>query len=119
MIHVILVTKYRRKILYGDFRNDVKQSLYCASAKHHWYVKRMETDGDHVHILLQYNPTDSVTTIIATLKQYSTYDLWNKYHEYLIQYYWKKRILWSDGYFAATIGQVSQTTIEHYIESQG
>ncbi len=24
--------------------------------------------------------------------------------------------LWSDGYFAASIGQVSQTTIEQYIE---
>ncbi|RRG00353.1 MAG: IS200/IS605 family transposase, partial [Lactobacillus sp.] len=26
---------------------------------------------------------------------------------------------WSDGYFAASIGQVSQSTIEHYIENQG
>ena len=25
----------------------------------------------------------------------------------------------ADGYFAASIGQVSQTTIEHYIENQG
>ncbi|MBO6159361.1 MAG: transposase, partial [Firmicutes bacterium] len=31
----------------------------------------------------------------------------------------KKRILWSDGYFAASIGQVSQEIIERYIEEQG
>ena len=33
--------------------------------------------------------------------------------------YWKEHTLWSDGYFAASIGQVSQATIEHYIENQG
>ena len=30
-----------------------------------------------------------------------------------------EKFLWSDGYFAATIGQVSQTTIKRYIENQG
>jgi putative transposase len=32
---------------------------------------------------------------------------------------WKRQILWSDGYFACSIGQVSQKTIEHYIQNQG
>lgn len=44
--------------------------------KNHWYVKRMETDQDHVHILLQYNPTDSITRIVSILKQHSTYLSW-------------------------------------------
>ena len=36
----------------------------------------------------------------------------------LKQHYWKERTLWSDGYFAASIGQVSQETIERYIKNQ-
>ncbi|WP_235985980.1 transposase [Clostridium vitabionis] len=31
----------------------------------------------------------------------------------------RKRILWSDGYFACSIGEVSAATIKKYIESQG
>ena len=37
----------------------------------------------------------------------------------LLHHYWKEKTLWSDGYFAASIGQVSQETIERYIEHQG
>lgn len=119
MAHIILVTKYRKKLFFGDFRNDVKQYLFDTCREHHWYIKRMETDKDHVHILLQYSPTDNIANIVSVLKQHSTYLAWKHYPRYLRKYYWGGRVLWSGGYFAASIGQVSQTTIEHYIENQG
>lgn len=119
MAHIIFVTKYRKKLFYGSFRTDIKQYIYDICVKHHWYIRRMETDKDHIHILLQYNPTDCITDIVSRLKQESTYLAWKHYASGLKQQYWKNRILWSDGYFAASIGQVSQSTIEHYIENQG
>ena len=79
----------------------------------------METDKDHIHILLQYNPTDSIKNIVSLLKQKSTYMAWINYNNILKRCYWKEHTLWSDGYFAASIGMVSQTTIERYIENQG
>ena len=44
MVHLIFVTKYRKKIVLGDFRDAVKQYLFDTCVKNHWYVKRMETD---------------------------------------------------------------------------
>ena len=119
MVHLIFVTKYRRKIFYGEFRNDIKQCLFDICQKNLWYVIRMETDKDHVHMLMQYNPTDSITKIVSKLKQMSTYSMWIKHPDILLKYYWNTKTLWSDGYFAASIGQVSQDTIEKYIEQQG
>lgn len=119
MVHLIFATKYRKAILTGAFRNDLKQAMFETCRKHHWYIRRMETDRDHIHILLQYNPSDSVTGIVSILKQCSTYSAWQKYPDMLSNYYWKERTLWSDGYFAASVGQVSQKTIEHYIANQG
>ena len=119
MVHLIFVTKYRRILFTGTFRKDIKQYLYDACCKYHWYIKRMETDQNHIHMLLQYDPTDPITGIVSRSKQYSTYHAWQDYAEMLEKYYWKEHTLWSDGYFAASIGQVSQTTIEHYIENQG
>ena len=58
MVHLIFVTKYRKKLLYGDLKEDIKQWIFDTSVKNRWYVKRMETDRDHIHILLQYNPAD-------------------------------------------------------------
>lgn len=119
MVHLIFVTKYRKKIILGDFRDAVKQYLFDTCVKNHWYVKRMETDQDHVYILLQYNPTDSITHIVSILKQHSTYLSWQQHSALLKQHYWKKHVLWSDSYFAASIGTVSQAVIKRYIENQG
>lgn len=119
MVHLIFVTKYRKAILTGSFKKDVKKYLSDTCHRYHWYIKRMETDKDHIHILLQFNPKDSIFTIVSYLKQHSTYLAWQNYEIMLQQKYWKEKTLWSDGYFAATVGTVSQKAIEHYIETQG
>ena len=119
-IHIIFVTKYRKKLFKSDTRaDDVKQFLYDVAKKYGYTIIQMETDKDHVHILLEYSPQISVSDIVKQLKQYSTYWMWKHHEEYLSKQYWKHQILWSDGYFACSIGQVSQEIIEKYIQNQG
>ena len=84
-----------------------------------WFVKKMETDKNHIHLLIQYNPTDRITKIVSLLKQHITWQIWKRHYKKLSHHYWKEHTFWSDGYFAASIGEVSQSTIEHYIENQG
>ena len=91
MAHFIFVTKYRKPLLNEDIRTDVMQFIYDACVRHHWYIKRMETDKDHIHILLQYNPGDSVTKVISTLKQYSTYYIWKRHEAELRNIIGKKK----------------------------
>ena len=79
----------------------------------------METDKDHVHILLEYNPKTSVSEIVKQLKQYSTYQMWKYYRDYLSKQYWEHQCLWSDGYFACSMERVSESTITEYIQNQG
>ncbi|WP_369811883.1 transposase [Clostridium sp. CM028] len=35
------------------------------------------------------------------------------------KHFWNERILWGDGYFACSIGNVNKEIIEKYIQSQG
>ena len=60
-----------------------------------------------------------VCDIVKIVKQETTYYLWHKYGSLLSKQYWKKKIFWSDGYFACSIGEVSSATIQKYIENQG
>lgn len=114
------MTKYRKKLFKSDKRaDDVKQFLYDVTKKYGYTIIQMETDKDHVHILLEYSPKVSVSDIVKQLKQYSTYQMWNYHKEYLSKQYWKHKIFWSDGYFACSISQVSQEIIEKYIQNQG
>ena len=84
MVHLIFAAKYRKALLFGTFRTDVKQYMFDACIEHHWYIRRMETDKDHIHILLQYNPMDSITGIVSVFKQYSTYQAW-KNHGHMLK----------------------------------
>lgn len=119
-VHLIFVTKYRRKIFAaGRMADDVKQSLYDAAKRYGYKTIRMETDKDHVHMLLGYSPKESVSDMARHLKQYSTHRMWMTHGPYLSKQYWKRRVLWSEGYFACSIGQVSQQIIERYIQNQG
>ena len=82
-------------------------------------ILAIETDKDHIHFLIGYDCTDCVANIVKIVKQKTTYLLWQKYSRYLSKCYWKKKIFWSDGYFACSIGEVSTATIQRYIETQG
>ena len=118
-VHIILVTKYRKKILYDKISDVLKQVIYKVSELKGYDIIRMETDKDHIHILVEYKASDSISNIVKILKQYTTYILWKLYNDILLKFYWKRKIIWSEGYFACSIGQVSQSIIEKYIESQG
>jgi putative transposase len=115
----VLVTKYRKQLLKGCIADDVKQEIFDICNSSGWEVIAMETDKDHIHFLVSYDTTDRVCDIVKTIKQKTTYYLWQKYASFLSKQYWKKKIFWSDGYFACSIGEVSSTTIQKYIESQG
>ena len=118
-VHIVLVTKYRKKLLKGSIADDVKQKIFDIANTRGYEIIAMETDKDHMHFLISYDTTDRVCDIVKIVKQETPYYLWQKYGSFLSKQYWKKRIFWSDGYFACSIGEVSSATIQKYIESQG
>ena len=118
-VHIVLVTKYRKQLLQGSIADDVKQKILDIANTRGYEIVAMETDKDHIHFLLSYDATDRVCDIVKIVKQETTYYLWQKYNSVLSKQYWKKKIFWSDGYFACSIGEMSSATIQKYIESQG
>ena len=92
-VHLIFVTKYRKKIFKSDNRaDDVKQFLYDVVNKYGYEIIQMETDKDHIRILLGYSSKVFASDIVKQLKQYSTYQTWNYHEKYLFKQYWKHKI---------------------------
>ena len=119
-VHVVLVRKYRKELLRNSYiNNDLKTKIYDICKNNNYQIIAMETDKDHIHLLLSYDTTVRVMDITKKLNQETTYYLWQKHYKLLIKQYWKKKIFWSDGYFVCSIGEVSTTTIQKYIENQG
>ena len=114
-VHIVLVTKYRKQLLKGSIADDVKQKILDIANTRGYEIIAMETDKDHIHFLLSYDATDRVCDIVKIVKQETTYYLWQKYNSVLSKQYWKKKIFWSDGYFACSIGEVSSATIQNIL----
>lgn len=117
-MHLIFVCKYRKKLLV-KFGEPAKDIFLRIQEGKDFEILVMEVDTDHIHFLIEYEPTVSVTQIIRCLKQESTKLLWNSFAPYLSKCFWREHTFWSDGYFASSVGDVSAETVSKYIESQG
>ena len=118
-VHIIFVTRFRKDLLHGKISETCKQVLFDSAMRHQCTIKEMETDKDHVHMLIEYPPKLSISMIVKYLKQESTYDMWKIHGDILKRTYWYKNTLWSKGYFYCSVGEVSKETIARYIQNQG
>lgn len=117
--HIIFVCKYRQKLLTKQMSDDIKQLSYDISKKHEVIIHEMETDKDHIHYMVEMPPSISVSDYVRMLKSYTTYHVWRLHRDYLKKRFWKENTFWSDGYFCASIGNVSQRQLKKYIQNQG
>ena len=74
MYHIIFVVKYRQNII-DFFKEDIKEIFIEISKKYNFEILEIETDKDHIHLLIQVDPKISPLQIIRILKQISTYKL--------------------------------------------
>ena len=119
LYHIIFSTKYRQPALTG-----IEQDVYAAVRKversSDFEVLEMAVDlGDHLHLVIRAKPSLSPEQVVSRLKQVTLFDLWAAQGPHLRQFYWhKKQLLWAGGYYCATVGDVSLTTVLEYVKAQ-
>ena len=118
--HLIFVCKYRKKLLSSNsISSDMKSLSKFICEKHNVIIRYMETDKDHIHYMIETEPNINLCDLVRTMKSYTTYHIWKKYHTYLSKCFWKEHTFWTDGYFVCSVGNVSEKILKEYIENQG
>ena len=64
-VHIVIVTKYRKKLLTGGLDLFLKKACAYIAKQRSWEIVAMETDKDHIHILLEYDTTECVCNIVS------------------------------------------------------
>ena len=77
--HIILVCKYRKQLLVGAVEYDMKKIMRHISEMSDFDIEVMETDKDHLHMMVRSEPKLSPLQIVRRLKQMSTSAVWKKY----------------------------------------
>ena len=73
---IIFVCKYRKKLLVSrQISDDIKQFSYEICQRHSVIIRYMETDKDHIHYMIETEPTMSISKIVNLMKSYTTYHI--------------------------------------------
>ena len=109
-----LCMQIQKKLLTAkQISDDIKQFSYEICQKYKVIIRYMEKalkrfDKDHIHYMIETEPTMSISKIVNLMKSYTTYHIWEKYPNYLRKHFWKEHTFWTDGYFACSVGNVSE-----------
>ena len=112
--HIIFCPKYRRKVLREPIAERFKQIVMSMQEEQNFYVLGMEVMPDHVHILLDIDPTIGVNVVVARIKGKTAHILNREFPELTR----KLPTLWTRSKFIATVGSVSLEVVKKYIEGQ-
>ncbi len=115
--HLVLTTKYRRKVFTGEMLERLHEVFLDLLIK--WDCKLVEFNGeeDHIHLLFQYHPDVALSNLVNNLKSVSSRRLRQEFEERVNQFY-RKDVLWNSSYFVASCGGVTISTLRKYIENQ-
>ncbi|MBU1966687.1 IS200/IS605 family transposase [Patescibacteria group bacterium] len=114
--HIVWGTRYRRKFLKNYVRAQLTKALFKIQKRHpDWYLLKINTGNDHVHVLIEVPPKYSISEVVQKLKAESSSVL-KKNFNFISEIYGETGI-WSTGYFVSTVG-LNEAQIRKYIERQ-
>ena len=116
--HLVWIPKYRRKVLLGAIKERLKELINERSEELRVLILKGSVEIDHIHLYISIPPSLSVSKYVNLIKGMTSRLLRCEFQTLLKMYYGKKPVLWADGYFVATVGEISDKLISDYITEQ-
>ena len=113
--HIVFIPKYRKKVLYGQVRKDVREIITMLCKYKNIEIVSGAVCIDHVHLCVSIPPKMKVSDFMGYLKGKSTLMIYDRHPE--LGNKWDKAF-WARGYYVATIGNVTEDAIKKYIAEQ-
>ncbi|MEH2059454.1 MAG: IS200/IS605 family transposase [Nostoc sp.] len=116
--HLVLTTKYRRKVItpamltrLGELVNHISQKWGCE-------VVEFNGESDHVHLLFRYYPQMQLSKFVNALKSYTSQQIRKEFLMEIRRVYWGKPVFWNSAYFIASCGGVTVEVLKQYVQNQ-
>ncbi|GAG58932.1 hypothetical protein ES703_74795 [subsurface metagenome] len=111
--HLIWCPKRRRKVLVGEVKNRLKSIIYEVAQEKGIEILALEIQPDHLHLFISAYPAVAIHKLIKAFKGRSSHYMRREFPHLL-----KLPSLWTHSYFVSTAENVSNKTIQKYIEAQ-
>lgn len=115
--HLVLVIKYRRKVIDDNISERAKEMFISLGEKYHISLIEWNHDIDHVHVLFKTHPKTELSKFINAYKSASSRILKKEFPQ-IRQKLWKE-YFWSRSFCLLTTGGTPIDVVRKYIENQG
>ena len=105
--HLVLVTKYRKPVLFGPIKDLVYQTIQTICDEKGLVILEMNGEADHVHILFEADPFTCVGELVNVIKTKTSRFARKQYGDTLLKPYYWKPLFWSDSYFVTSVSEQS------------
>ena len=113
--HIVIVPKYRRKVIYYEYRKDLQDIIRTLCRYKEVEILEGHMMPDHVHLLLSIPPKTSISSFMGYLKGKSALMMFDRHAN--LKYKFGNRHFWAEGYYVTTVG-LNEATIKKYIQDQ-
>lgn len=116
--HLVLTTKYRRRVINAAMLNRLNKIFNELCSK--WGCEIVEFNGeqDHVHLLFGYYPQMQLSKFVNNLKTVSSLYIRKEFSDEVTRVYRNKPVFWHSAYFIASCGGVTVEQLKQYVSSQ-
>jgi putative transposase len=115
--HLVLVIKYRRKVINNEVSEKAKQMFIDIGSKYHITLLEWNHDKDHVHVLFKAHLKTELSKFINAYKSASSRII-KKEFPHVKNQLWKE-YFWSRSFCLLTTGGAPIDVVRKYIEKQG
>jgi putative transposase len=115
-LHLVWVTKYRRKVLTGEVALRVRDLLRQICGDQDVTILKGHVSKDHIHLFVSIPPQVTISRLVQRLKGKTAYKLLTEF-PHLRKQFWGRHV-WARGYFCCSSGNVTDEVIAAYIENQ-
>jgi putative transposase len=114
---LVFVTKYRHDVFRANHLDRMAEVMAAVCQDFGCTLVEFNGEADHVHLLVNFPPTVALSRLVNSLKGVSSRRLRAEFPE-LARHYFKAKRLWSESYFAGSVGGAPLSVLRQYIESQ-
>lgn len=114
--HIVWCVKYRKNLLFKDIDKRLKEIMLEQSIVHGFNIVEMETDSNHIHMLVECSPQHYIPNIIKAMKGNSARFLFKEFPD-MKKSLWGGH-LWNPSYFICTVSDRTEEQIKKYIQGQ-
>jgi len=111
--HLIWCPKRRKKVLINEIKNRLNIIIHEVAKEKQVDILALEIMPDHIHLFISCYPQLVIHKLVKAFKGRSSNILRKEFPELL-----KLPSLWTRSYFISTAGNISNQTIQKYIEAQ-